>query len=385
MSFKKVAIPLVVIATIIIGFIIFKHDISVPNVAQKLAERSIEQTSLGEHKQPVKVITKNTQNEKFKRFSVQKPFTAITKDPIITVCENPFEEINALERTQLEAENSRLVKVITKTPTLDSEFTNLFINNFDEAAQLENMKQLSNKYKDNPLVSYALMSLCASGKHNCSTELVTSTINKIPNNGAAWLLAAMYHATNYDHKAAESAMIEVSKSSSFDDHFSDYLTTISTAYKQAGAVDDKITDKIAVVYAVTFAPPSYSPLIELCRNTTTTNPTLLQACLTSGTLLEQSSSTVISQVIGNNIQQDIFTKLSEFKELERLKQEKVKIDVMASAYSKSLNLIQRNSSIYEEWVMKIIRNGEIKAAEFAINEAIRISNDPNINECLVVN
>ena len=383
MSFKKVAITLVVIASIIIAFIIFKHDISAPNVAQKLTERSIEQTSL--EKQTVKVLTKNTQDEKLQQFSVQEPSTAATKDPTITVCEKPFEEINALEQTLLEAENTRLVKVITKTPTLDSEFTNLFINNFDEAAQLENMKQLSNKYKDNPLVSYALMSLCASGKHNCSTELVTSTINKIPNNGAAWLLSAMYHAANNDLKTAESAMIEVSKSSSFDDHFSDYLTTISTAYKQVGAVDDKINDRMAVIYAATFAPPNYSPLIELCRNATTINPALLQACLTSGKLLVQRSSTVISQLIGNNIQQDIFAKLGEFKALERLKQEKVKIDVMASAYSKSLNLIQRNSSIYEEWVMEIINNGEIKAAEFAISEAIRISNDPNIDECMMVN
>ncbi|MGB0834387.1 MAG: hypothetical protein ACPGR2_07700 [Psychrobium sp.] len=317
----------------------------------------------------------------------QKHIKATTINPVITKCETSFDgpTLNSEAMSKLEAENTKMRQIIAETSTLESEFTTLITSEGSMATRLERTLQLNQQYADNPLVSYELLLLCSNSEYNCSAELVASTVQKDPNNGAAWLLAAIYHASNNDSKSAEFAIIEASKAPNFDDYLSDYSSTFSTAYKQAGAEEGVELDVLLMGYVAALSSPSYGALFKLCKQAPVDNAELLEACLTSGQLFANQSSSQISRFIGNNIQKNVLTKLGNDAELARIVQAKNEMLALNEEQSKALDLIWRNRTLREAWQAELIRNGEVKAAEFAINEALRVSNDPEIDECLVVN
>lgn len=375
MSFKKVAVPLVVGAITAIIYSEVKKESSIDATLDSLptsVTESVIQTTHVEHTAP----------------SIsEKEVTPPTNKPVITVCENVFEGaiLNNEQMSELDANDIKMRQVIADTLTLESEFTALITNQNDAETRIERTSQLSEKYPDNPLISYELLSLCSNSEYNCSPELVTSTVQQNSNNGAAWLLSAIYHASNNDTKSAEAAIIEASKAPNFNDHWSDYSSTFSTAYKQAGAVEGVELDVLVMGYVAALSSPSYGALSKLCKQAPVDNTALLEACLTSGQLFADKSSAQISRLIGSNIQKNVLTKLGHTDELARIVQARKEMFAINEQQSKALDLIWRNQLLQAEWQAELIRNGEVTAAQFAINEAIRISGDPNINECLVVN
>lgn len=317
----------------------------------------------------------------------KREVTAPANKPVITICETTSEGaiLNSATMSKLDAKDTKMRQVIADTSTLESEFTALITNQNDTETRIERTSQLREKYPDNPLVSYELLSLCSNSEYNCSPELVTSTVQQDPNNGAAWLLSAIYHASNNDTKSAETAIIEASKAPNFNDHWSDYSSTFSTAYKQAGAVEGVELDVLVMGYVAALSSPSYGALFKLCKQAPVNNTALLEACLTSGQLFTEQSTSQITRLIGSNIQKSVLTKLGNTDELARIEQARNEMLALNEQQSKALGLIWRNQALSEEWQTEFIKNGEVKAAQFAISEAIRISNDPDIHECLVVN
>ena len=375
MSFKKVAIPLVVCAITAIIYSELKQesstDITLDSLPTTVTE-SVIQTPHAQHTAPS--VSK-------------KEVTAPANKPVITVCETAAEGVilNSETMSKLGAEDTKMRQVIADTSTLESEFTALITSQNDTETRIERTLQLREKYPDNPLVSYELLSLCSNSEYNCSPELVASTVQQDPNNGAAWLLSAIYHASNNDTTSAETAIIEASKAPNFNDHWSDYSSTFSTAYKQAGAVEGVELDVLVMGYVAALSSPSYGALFKLCKQAPVDNTALLEACFTSGQLFTDQSTSQISRLIGSNIQKNVLTKLGNNDELARIEQARNEMLALNEQQSKALGLIWRNRTISEEWQTELIRNGEVKAAQFAISEAIRISNDPDIDECLVVN
>lgn len=375
MSPKKITLVLLIGVISYLIFFELKQENSISTDTQLLLSKTstpTAETPASLEHQPQKQHTKKliTHNEQHKK---------------ITQCEDIDQAPDGEYLEKIDAEDNKLRQIIADTNTVESRFTMLTNNPNKPQYVVKELAKLSNLYPDNSLISYELLSQCTHLKSDCSTELINSAVQKDTSNGAAWLAAAIYHVTNQQTQAAEHAIIQASKTSQFNEHWGDYVSTISTAYTQAGSVNNQLLDVIISGYTAAIAIPNYNTLFKFCKQASIDNMKLIEACLASGQLITEQGSMLISQTIGYGLQLNTLEKLGETKQIQQLMRKKEQFSVLYEQSAIAMNLIWRNKSLREEWKTELMRNGEVSTAELAIDEAIRISNDPTIDECAIVN
>lgn len=110
-------------------------------------------------------------------------------------------------------------------------------------------------------------------------------------------------------------------------------------------------------------------------------PNILEACLITGQRLAKSNFIYLSKLIGLGIQENIYQKFNDDKQKMLITQAKNDLEATHELSNRAIMLIIRNKQLTSKWLQELNKNGEIKANEYAISEAIRISNDPDINPC----
>ena len=376
MSFKKVAIPLVVGAITAIIALELKREISGFDEVSPQDEQSAEVQA--ETSQSI-----TTPNNK----KVTKP-DSLTSTPTakeITECKIVDNASSEEYQSRFNRESARLNTNIAQLDTLESNLYKLLTDSSTPHIALEKALSLSEKYPNSDLTNYHALTVCSDYANLCSETLVSDTIDKLSDNSAAWLLKAIYHAGKDDTTAVETAIIEASKAAAFNGHWHDYVGAISNVYQHAGDTGTQLQDEIKMGYISAVALPSYGSLHKVCKQASMEKLTLIEACLTAGQLLERDSKTFLAKFIGFSMQEIALEKLDRPEELSRLATVRQAHKALVTQQAKATTLLWRNTPLRHQMLRQIMEHGEIAHAEFAIEEAIKLSNAPNVDDCQTVN
>ena len=376
MSFKKVAIPLVVGAITAIIALELKREISGFDEVSPQHEQTVEVQAVTSQLKTPPNHKKVVQPESLKSTSIAQK---------ITECKVIDDESSEEYESRFNRESARLNANIAQLDTLESNLYKLITDSGDTHIALEKTLLLSEKFPNNDLVNYHALSLCSDDTDLCSESLVSETTDKLSDNSAAWLLKAIYHANKEDTAAVETAIIEASRATAFNGHWHDYVGAISNVYQHAGDIGSQLQDEIKMGYISAVALPSYGSLHKVCKQASTEKLTLVEACLTAGQLLARDSKTFLANFIGFSMQEIALEKLDRPDELSRLATVRQAHKELLTQQAKATTLLWRNTPLRHQMLRQIMEHGEIAHAEFAIEEAIKLSNAPDIDECKTVN
>ncbi|MGB1298647.1 MAG: hypothetical protein ACPG8A_10240, partial [Psychrobium sp.] len=305
--------------------------------------------------------------------------------PQITECkiETSVSSKEYIER--FNRESAQLDSNIAQLDTFESRLFKVLTDRSDGKTALDNAFSLTESYPNNDLANYHALSLCSNDPNQCSESMVTETTDKLSDNSAAWLLKAIYHASKDDTTAVEAAIIEASKATSFNGHWQDYVSAIANVYQHAGDTGTQLQDEIKIGYIAAIALPSYSSLHQVCEQASVDKLTLIEACLTAGQLIERDSKTLLAKFISFSMQEIALEKLDRPEELSRLASTRQTYKELLSQQTKATNLLWRNTPLRQAMLRQLMEHGETAYAKFAIEEAIKLSNAPDVDECQTVN
>ncbi|MGB0834385.1 MAG: hypothetical protein ACPGR2_07690 [Psychrobium sp.] len=375
MSSKRIIIALIVGAITAFTFLEIRRDASSSDEVSP-EQKQAAQTPIETSQLKTQPLTKQvTQPESQKDTSIV---------PKITECkiETSVSSKEYIER--FNRESTQLDSNIAQLNTFESRLFKVLTDVSDGKIALDNAFSLTESYPNNDLANYHALSLCSNDPNLCSKSTVSEITGKLANNGAAWLLKAIYHASEDDTAAVETAIIEASKATTFNGHWQDFVSAIANVYQNAGDTGTQLQDEIKMGYIAAIALPSYGSLHQVCEQASVDKLTLIEACLTAGQLLERDSKTLLAKFISFSMQEIALEKLDRPEELSDLATTRQTYKDILTLKTKAIDLIWRNTPLRHQMLRQLIEHGEIAYAQFAIEEAIKLSNAPDVDECQVV-
>lgn len=377
MPSKRLLITAVIVAVAAFS-ILFFIDTSQPTSLK-------DATSSSENESPV-IAHNNVPKSKIEQsptIANKTHLNAISTDNI-TKCNSLGAEYDENYALQSKLENARLRENIKDLNSVESDFVLMLTADLTVGEIIKNTTLLSEKDPDNQLLAYHLLSECSSNSELCSDSLISQISEKLTDNSAVWLLNAIYYADKGNIDSVEQAIIEASKAPDFDSYWHSYVAAISDAYDQAGDKGTQMQDEIKMGYISAIAVPSYGSLFKVCEQASIEKLTLIEACLTAGRLLTRDSKTLITKSIGYSMQETALVNLDREDELSFLSTDKQAHKALYTSQAKAVDLLWRNTSLRHQMLRQLMEHGEIAYAQFAIEEAIKLSNAPDVDECQVV-
>lgn len=368
-----------IITALIVGLI---TAITIINLKRDPSEAAVQSPQQSIPSTETIAAQQQTNNKKKNNNLAQSKTASIA--PKITECKIEINEPNEDYEEHFNRESAQLDSNIVQLNTFESRLFKVLTDVGDGKTVLDNAFSLAESYPNNDLANYYALSLCSNDPNLCSESTVSEITDKLANNGAAWLLKAIYHANKNDTPAVETAIIEASKATTFNGHWQDYVSAIANVYQNAGDTGTQLQDEIKIGYIAAIALPSYGSLHQVCEQATMDRLTLIEACLTAGQLLEHDSKTLLAKFISFSIQEIALEKLDRPEELSRIAKTRQTYKDILTLKTKAIDLIWRNTPLRQAMLHQLMEHGEIASAQFAIEEAIKLSNTPDFDECQVV-
>lgn len=274
----------------------------------------------------------------------------------IAVCEEPTEP----EDVVLANDSERLLPLLKQNIDMESDISIVLISKGkDEKELLNSLKTLNDKYPESKLISYDLLSHCTSLEEPCDRSIIESGISLDYQNGAIWLLAALYEIKNNKFIAAINALEEAVNAPFYEEYWGEHITVLESALLKAGAGDDLPAKIASVKYASAVPLPNFGILAKFCSNINLNNEEIMLSCLSAGEKLAQGESTLLTHLIGLAIQRYSLEKLNMKDQLTQvLNESKMLVKVIdLSNKARTLTLQSRERTI--DWLQVIKDSGEV--------------------------
>ncbi len=380
----RVALGLLAIVTITL-FLLFK--LSPPNESSTNKHKGssvVEKTTSNNHSDTMGKqdnVTKNTKNTQQKN----------VQDSIkISECDNLAKKNNLdnkkifdiEEIIDLANDTKKLSLALKQSATMESQIAHALITASDDRKKsVEKLKMLNSEYPDNTLLSYDLLLSCTDSESLCERSVIDDGVALESHNGAVWLLSALYELNNNNIERATEALLEASSAPVYDEYWGEHFSLFELAFSQTGTGNDLPTQVAAMSYISSAPLPGYGVLVEFCKNTELSRADILDACLRTGERLSNAKGTLITHAIGLALQKAIYRKYSDDAQVSRISNMRKEFDRIRNLSNKANSLVWQSSQRTTYWIQQIKDFGEVGATEYIVDNAIRLSSDPNFDPC----
>ncbi len=285
---------------------------------------------------------------------------------------------------ELTNNTEKLTQVLEQLETMESQIAHALITGSeDEKSMSDKFKALNGEYPDNPLLSYDLLSSCLLTDSLCERSVIDDGIALDSQNGAVWLLSALYEFNNNNIERATEALLEASSAPTYDEYWGEHFSLFELALSQTGAGNELPAQIASMSYVGSIPLPSFGVLVDFCKNTELTRADLLDACLRVGERLANAKGTMISHLIGLALQKAVYKKYNDDAQVSRVSNMRKEFDKTMKLSNKANNLVWQSSQRTSDWIQQIKDFGEVGATEYIVNEAIQLSAIPNFDPCEV--
>lgn len=307
----------------------------------------------------------------------------------IARCEDVSDEekahLQSIERDILAENRDEYLRILKSNIDENSKLAYSLMTQSDNTNDLlKKISELKSDFPDNPIITYDFLSLCTMKGADCNSIEVERSISMHEHNGAISLLSVLYNLRNNNMEKAIDGMINSSNAPVFEEYWEEHLPILENALMLSDDVDI-LPNQIAATKLMSSIPmPSYSPLVKLCKQSSADSIELQEACLNVGKKLTEAKGTLIGHLIGLALQRSIYEENQNTDEIIELEKRKEKIFDTMMKFDQAMELTLRSSQMTADWLQEIKYSGEGNASIYIVNEALRLSSDPNFNPCEII-
>ncbi len=380
MNTKLTLVFLGLLSAIIIAFLFFSSvkEPSVNNNKELLTVSTVDlNSSLSPQKKKIVPDIKKTQNQKAQ------------KESHISECDKPVDQNDLLSKKyfdekviELVNDTEKLIPLLEESTSLESQIAIALISKSNDINKLsDELKKLKEKNSDDKLLSYDLLSSCTSTTSQCDRSLIDNGIALDSDNGAVWLLSALYELNNNNIEQATEYLLKASNSSIYEEYWGEHFSLFELAFSEAGAGNDLPAQLAVMGYVASTPLPNFGVLVKYCKNIESTKTDILNACLSMGERMSNNNATQLSYLLGLSLQESSYKKLQNEVQESNISNKRKKFMNLIGLSNKASDLVWQSSQRTYDWLQQIKDSGEVAATEYIVDEAIRLSSDSSFDPC----
>lgn len=359
-----------IIAGIVFSFMYFnKSEVSTKNE---------QQTSL----EPFKVtqqqeLVLDSNSQKFEK--LQLPVEKKNKDGYIVECAEKLDnqqELDSIQRTE------KFLELLKQSNTFKSRLGYAILLPDSAKTKITLLQEILAEEPTNELAAYNLLAACKKQLNNSACkDIENNLINIAPENAAFWTAITALHINKNDSlKNIAKFLQKADLAIECNDYFYESLELLYYASEEVVA-DSKIS--LYDAYASMVLSESLPPLMEVakfCREHASQNQVgIAELCLSLGRKVSENGNTMSSISLGLAMQKIVYEKLNDKYNLTRINNQ---LDSRYDAnHMKTMRLMMHDGELFRYWLEKAKVVGERQAYEYAVAEAIRLSENENYNPC----
>lgn len=317
--------------------------------------------------------------------------------PFIIECINPIEETDhsqdIVEGDWQEAQALKLLQLenqLNQVPSID---TNLAL------AMLlyppDSVDYLNRVLEVDPHNELALMfglKTCTQNSEFCATELFEAAQSSLSSNGYYWLLVAHLRLHEGEEFRALEAIRQAAYASTFDEYYAETIDLfgrtmpleydLDDEYSQLSYIpEDAIRFITGIGYAAAQSIPSYTNLTNYCREQGEERADVADACNRLGVQMSENGKVLVTNAIGYVLRERFHEINGDESALELVVREKENMQPDNDLLNKATTLAFLDSNLLSFWHEGLRVAGEKAAMDLIIEEAVRLSANPDYNPC----
>ena len=262
----------------------------------------------------------------------------------------------------------------------------VFIDFNDTKGRIDFLENFLNQNPESLLANWEMFQICEynkSSRSHCDKDMIENAIKNHPDNGALLFQVASLKYQSGDISGATYAFQRLVETNNFDIYYGHYAKFYLTTMLNVGYENNRQTKMQAFAFFSSFPIPNFSPLLDYCREQAVSNLDTAQLCLDIGKNMVSNSKTYISSQIGFALQSTVY-KITENKEAQaEIEEAKQQSDFQKNKilYGKAQRLKDYDDLLFDLYYNSLILYGERIANVHLIEEAIRLSKNPDYNPC----
>ena len=178
-----------------------------------------------------------------------------------------------------------------------------------------------------------------------------------------------------------------STAASYDDYFQRHIELIAGALPSLGRYWNNLLPGRIINMAISVRFKNFQPVIELCAEHAGDMPSLADACMNFGSHVEPLTSNMLASGLAGAIETVTYKALGDIEEYDRREREYIRqsqarvLKLQNSGHNEALFLMSYDEQLTNFWLQNLIQFGEVAAMENLIEEAKRLSRDPQYQPC----
>jgi len=347
-------------------------------------------------KSEVKVLTSLEQDQpsqEFKNGNESSGKEVIT-DKILDCGKEAFEE----EQIKLLKEFSDSKKLLSELKNKSSFSSKLayIINNIstnaNKAKTTEEIREYLTPFQelinlpDNPKLAHLLrLSQCHLGGqgNQCSDKMISEAKENNSSNAALWFQIAIIESSKGNSEQLIEALRHVISAPNFDSYWSDNMYSYNKSLEEIGISNNSTRMLLTIGMDAASQIAPFGKLLKFCSSQSPVNAEVAEICLAVGNRLFSSSKTFMHKSIGISLQKATYSALEDKINLKKVSDSPWQSDTYTDEFFDALQLAVFDQELAGYWFSQLQTFGEVKTNELLIEEAIRLSSDPDYNPCPV--
>ena len=248
------------------------------------------------------------------------------------------------------------------------------------------LQALLNGTNDDKFTNYLILGNCSNEKYRdtCSHQFMQEILNSDPNNAALWLTHSIIEAKNGNPSAAINSLEQALSAPNYNSYWAKTIEVSNQGLQEVGMDNQsaRVVYSIGLAAAQALAPWQF--LFKLCEQESKRREDIVHLCLDVGKKIAFQNKTQLEYAIGLSLQKKSYEILNDNENAERIAEIK-KNNASSTPYMiEAFDLMLFDQELLNYWLEQLKVFGEIEAEKRLVEEAIRLSSDPDYNPCPVV-
>lgn len=236
--------------------------------------------------------------------------------------------------------------------------------------RLDLLFEFHEKVPSSPIVLMNSISLCAGSlDERCTTNFINDALASDSKNGAVWLSAALYYASNGDDSGVINSIVELEKTAIFNERFGEAILLYTQALEGSTTNNFNI-NTVNAVGKIASSFPKYSHIVNWCKEGLS-EAQKADSCLTLGEQMEARGQTMLTKAIGIELQKIVYNSHSNTDSVQLMERKRAEItsESQSKQYQLADIMLMLDERLLRSWLNNLDVVGEVESHRLSVEES----------------
>ena len=308
-----------------------------------------------------------------------------TKTSIVKQCDAKLLAIDLPELKEKFSDTDQIVETLKNNSNPNSQLAFSILDFSKSSTQKEEsmklLEEILEREPDNKLAQFLYFSKCSLAPKLSKCPINSANeVTLDSDNGALWLQIANVEAAKANLEGFTTALENTISAPTFNEYWAETIQLFDHAFLENGYTHKTSRMMNAVGFSSALAS-GISELTKYCKNLSSNRADIAQLCADAGSIIKSQAKTSFLELTGYSLQITALEALGEIDQATALRKEKREIYPLSEHQIDVSNLLLFDEELIDYWFENLKVHGEKKANLLLIDEAIRLSANPDYNPC----